>query len=381
MKKIFFSIFVCIIFSVSVSSQETSYNTSIQNVDFYYNGSKIIITFDLINEHPQMLFDIMAHPKFSNGNDIFSEQQKNDEDSLFSTFGGSLMQLKGGKHRIEWDFRQDSIEINDDIYIQLIGVASTATNLTRGSLMHIENKSPVKYLNTFGKFDAPALRFMDKSIRFVDKNKNDSIDAGEECRLEFVIENYGEGTAQNVTVNLSETSENGMMFNHQQILGNVEAGNSLLVRFKLLAPPDIANKNAGFRISAEDATGFMMRPVEITLPVKGKPALDIEIAQYSLIATGGGSPQKGMPLTMELTVKNVGKERANKVLLQIQMPNKVLPIGLDTYELGDFLAGESKTVKFEFEVNKQYNLKSVLLTAVFYNEVNKISTIELKIDE
>lgn len=484
MKKTITYLTLFLLFFSGIKAQENTYHTSIQNVNFSYNGSEILITFELINQHPKIAFDIIPQPKYANGNNILTAdagfRTTNPRVSYPGSYTGNLHNLGSGKYRIVWDFRQDGVEINDDIYIRLIGrpypkiginnpivnpeigfpgdfqdkmkneknektkdiitdvigygltglsvyhsikadtknddnedkrrqqskrnqhLAQTYGTLAQATfnykkqnenliqqqddnpvrLFVIDANSNVKYINTNGTFAAPALRYMEKTISFKDVNNNNSIDATEQCRIEFVVENYGEGAASNVNVSLSEVSDiEGLSFENHQTLGNLEAGNSLLVRFQIKAAEEINDGNAVFNIEVEDENGFMMQPLELIVPVNSKPLSSMIVADYKFSSSSGAKPQKGVPLLLELAVQNNGVSESGDVLMQLQLPDNVFPIGLDTYELGNLEAGESKIISYEFLANKQYENNTIPVTIAFYGKSTSVTTLDLELDK
>lgn len=90
------------------------------------------------------------------------------------------------------------------------------------------------------------------NIRFVDENRNQTIDAGEKAKIMFEIHNSGDRTLYNITPVVTCSDEKRISVSPTAIIANLEAGKAVTYTANLLATQKLKDGEVAFNIAFQD---------------------------------------------------------------------------------------------------------------------------------
>ncbi len=109
-------IFIAILGFFTVMSNQTiaQSNARVENVDFFLEGDKLIITYDIIKTKTGETFDVSVKISTIKGTPIKAYALSGDVGS--GVYGGSFK-------RISWDLAKDNVLIDDEIFVEVVAAA------------------------------------------------------------------------------------------------------------------------------------------------------------------------------------------------------------------------------------------------------------------
>ena len=118
------------------------------------------------------------------------------------------------------------------ITLTLLSLASTAL-LAQSSK---EATSSSGYISITKDPPKPAnIKIVDGSVKFVDQNQNNAIDANEECSIEFKIQNTGIGEGMTMKLVTDKIYGNDLKFDNSISIGNLTPGSSKSLKLTIKA--------------------------------------------------------------------------------------------------------------------------------------------------
>jgi len=103
------------VFCLAFTAKSQS-NATIENVDFYSDGTNLIITYDIMNSFPGEIFDIWLKISTSQGMEI----------KAYNLTGDIGNNVNGGPGKtIVWDYSADNINLDDEIEVEVYAKVRT----------------------------------------------------------------------------------------------------------------------------------------------------------------------------------------------------------------------------------------------------------------
>lgn len=197
-----------------------------------------------------------------------------------------------------------------------------------------------------------------KEEQFIDQNKNKIINANEDCRISFKVENIGEGTAQAVQVRASLKTENtpGITFDEKIDLGDIEGETEREVTIPIQGKLNTADGYAEFLIEVMEARGFDAFPLEFKIETRRFAEPDVLVADAVFSTEDGGTIKLNYPINLKVLVQNVGSGEARDVSVKFNLPspNCVFLGENNQYDFEYLNIGETKELDFLFTATRRY---------------------------
>jgi hypothetical protein len=194
--------------------------------------------------------------------------------------------------------------------------------------------------------------------KFVDENKNNFINANEECSISFKVQNIGKGLAQDVNVKASvkSGSVSGVTFNETISLGNIPGDSSRSVTIPIHGKLNTEDGMAEFLIQVMEARGFDAFPLEFKIETRKFAEPKIVIADAVFSTEDGGLIKLNYPINLKVLVQNVGAGEAKGVRVNFDLPgaNCVFLGDQNQYDLNFMKRGESRELDFLFTATRRY---------------------------
>lgn len=211
------------------------------------------------------------------------------------------------------------------------------------------NRRIAEIEKTLEELAAPCDLFV--TSRFQDGNTvqaNNSLDPEENGVLLVTVKNSGKGAA--FKTNLQISSDNSRIEYDKWVeLGDIKPGETIETRINLRAATNVGDGRAKFTLAFKEKRGKYDVSETAYVPTAKQelPQLGI-IVDKELDDSDGLSPNGmldgGENAYMNLTIKNLGKGRADKTRLEIASDNRSIEFDKNV-DIGDFKPGEEKQVR------------------------------------
>ena len=111
-----------------------------------------------------------------------------------------------------------------------------------------------------------------EKIRLIDENRNNLVDAGENCYLEIVLNNTGNGVAKNINLDaiLSSVSVKGFSWAKSVYVGNLIDGQQKKVKLELYPKISLRDGTIRLKLEALEANAYNSKPKQFSLILKSK---------------------------------------------------------------------------------------------------------------
>lgn len=204
-------------------------------------------------------------------------------------------------------------------------------------------------------------------VSFSEPSGNNRLDGDETGKLLVTVTNAGPGPAYGMRLEARlKTSVKGLSLPGGFSIGELKAGKSVSTEIPLAAGSEIASQKIAVEVLVREGNGFDSEPILVELETRAFKAPRLEIA--GVILRGGKVVRAGDTSPVAVTVRNSGTGAARNVAVSMMLGSPDLFMSGDpTYAIGTLEPGESKTVDFEFFVNKRFK-GSALPVTVALNE-------------
>jgi len=210
--------------------------------------------------------------------------------------------------------------------------------------------------------------------KLVEPSGNNLIDGNENSFIEVVIENSGNGSAKDVRINMTGSTEAGVKYDKAQKITGVASGQSQTVKMNIESDRNIKNGSIEFNINVTEWKGFNPTPIKLTVNTQEfkKPNLVyIESGIKELMGNSNNIIENNEIIEVSALIQNKGQgvSEVTQVLFAINDANIITttPKKLNQ-KIGVINPGESKTITFAFTVNNEYNGSNSLPIDVVLSE-------------
>jgi len=224
--------------------------------------------------------------------------------------------------------------------------------------------------------------------KFVDENKNNVINANEECSISFKVQNIGKGVAQDVQVKASvkSGSVSGVTFNETISLGSIPGDSSRSVTIPIHGKLNTDDGMAEFLIQVMEARGFDAFPLEFKIETRKFAEPKIVIADAVFSTEDGGLIKLNYPINLKVLIQNVGAGEAKGVRVNFDLPspNCVFLGDQNQFDLNFMKRGESRELDFLFTATRRYTGTTIPVSVQIietYGRYGLDSTIKVSLDE
>ncbi len=229
--------------------------------------------------------------------------------------------------------------------------------LVSGVYAQSEAVSPVYSFSIKKKIEPPILEIVPGSLRFVDQDGDQAIDANEACAIEFTLRNSGKGEGLNLNARLTATgSTTALSYSSSTALENVPVSATRSCRIPVTAGMNTVDGEVEFKLEVEEPNGFNTDVISLAMTTRKFAAPKVEVVDYTVYATDG-SPNLVLkrPFTVQLLVQNTGQGSASGVSYTLNHPeNAFITSGEEAGAFGTLSPGETRSLEFEMILNAKY---------------------------
>ncbi len=220
-----------------------------------------------------------------------------------------------------------------------------------------EGVSPVYSFSIKKKIEPPFLEIAPGSLRFVDQDGDQAIDANEACAITFSLRNTGQGDGLNLSALLIGTgSTAGVSFAAETPLEKVAVNGTLACRIPVTAGMGTVDGQVEFRLEVEEPNGFNTDIITLDIATRKFAAPQVGVVDHTIYATDGSANLAlKRPFTLQLLVQNTGQGPATGVTYNLNHPEGAFITGGDEVgTLGTLAPGETRSLEFDMILNAKY---------------------------
>ena len=240
-----------------------------------------------------------------------------------------------------------------------------------------EGVSPVYSFSIKKKVEPAILEIVPGSLRFVDEDGDQAIDANEACAIEFNLRNAGKGDGLNLNAKLTATgSATALSYPSSTSLENVPVSATRSCRIPVTAGMNTVDGEVEFRLEVEEPNGFNTDVISLAMTTRKFTAPQVEVVDYTVYATDG-SPNLVLkrPFTIQLLVQNTGQGSASGVTYTLKHPeNAFITSGEESGSFGILAPGETRSLEFEMILNAKYTASDLPLQLALGESFGKFDT-------
>lgn len=237
--------------------------------------------------------------------------------------------------------------------------------LTIGCYAQSEAVSSVYSFSIKKKIEPPILELVPGSLRFIDSDGNNAINANEACAIAFDMKNTGTGDALNLKAKLkAEGSKAGITFSSEQTLSNIPKGKTESYRLDITSGMGTQDGSVDFTIEVAEPNGFNSDVMKLEVATKKFAAPLVHIVDHTIFSNDGSTNLSlRKTFALQLLLQNTGQGRANDIRYNLEVPENVFVTKGDEYAaLGALEAGETRSLEFEMIMNTRFTGTELKIT-------------------
>lgn len=248
------------------------------------------------------------------------------------------------------------------------------------------NVDDIIFAAPFDPSRPPILEIIPNSILFTDANKNNAIDANENCCIKFKIHNNGKGNAINCFAKIIPNETTKEIKYADINIPLIKPQETIDVSMPLTSTTKVSDGIANLRLKVEEPHGFGTETASISINTKKFVAPLLQIVDSKVSPSEGTTLKKMSPFYLQVLLQNTKKGSADNVKVKIGLPTNVLLMESQKEE-EDFAyisGGETKSINYPLIINNNYASNDVPITLYVkekYGEYAENKTINLHINQ
>lgn len=248
------------------------------------------------------------------------------------------------------------------------------------------NVDDIIFADPFDPSRPPILEIIPNSILFTDANKNNAIDANENCCIKFKIHNNGKGNAINCFAKIIPNETTKEIKYADINIPLIKPQETIDVSMPLTSTTKVSDGIANLRLKVEEPHGFGTETASISINTKKFVAPLLQIVDSKVSPSEGTTLKKMSPFYLQVLLQNTKKGSADNVKVKIGLPTNVLLMESQKEE-EDFAyisGGETKSINYPLIINNNYASNDVPITLYVkekYGEYAENKTINFHINQ
>lgn len=247
------------------------------------------------------------------------------------------------------------------------------------------NVDDIVFADPFDPSRPPILEIIPNSILFTDANKNNAIDANENCCIKFKIHNNGKGNAINCFAKIIPNETTKEIKYADINIPLIKPQETIDVSMPLTSTTKVSDGIANLRLKVEEPHGFGTETASISINTKKFVAPLLQIVDSKVSPSEGTTLKKMSPFYLQVLLQNTKKGSADNVKVKIGLPTNVLLMESQKEEDFAYISGgETKSINYPLIINNNYASNDVPITLYVkekYGEYAENKTINLHINQ
>ena len=201
----------------------------------------------------------------------------------------------------------------------------------------------------------PMLNVVPGSVRFIDADNNDVVDANEHCSIRFTIINSGRGDGYGCVARVQATGTTQGIRIQDVPLPKLLKGEKHTIEIPIDANTDTQTGEITLDIYVDEPNGFSTEHITSTIGTHKLKTPFVNVASYKVVGAASGTLERRKPFNLQVIVQNTDQGEAQNVKVGIVIPDNVNRIGGESeyVTIASLKAGESRLLEYELIANQE----------------------------
>ncbi len=277
--------------------------------------------------------------------------------------------------------------IKDERGMVVLDVASATTFSSKGSSP--SEKKPTSTQSSQPQIKIPStppnLVIVENSLEFIDRTRNNQIDANEDCKIRFKVHNIGKGRAQNCSVKINmEGATTGILIKNLS-LNSIDAGEISEINIPINSNIHTKTGIVTFTIEVQESNGFGTDPFQMSVNTRAYEQPYLQIVDYAVTGNSSATLTKKQPFNLQLMLQNTKYGKAENIEINLQLPKNVFLLdGNENISFYSLEGGKAKSIDYQLVVNNNYNNSNIPILVKISEKYGKFAenkTINLHLNQ
>ena len=201
----------------------------------------------------------------------------------------------------------------------------------------------------------PVLSVVPGSVKFMDADNNNVVDANEACKILFTIVNSGRGDGYGCVARVNATGTTQGIQVKDVTLPVLPKGQKYMVEVPITANQHTMTGEMALDIYVDEPNGFGTEHITSTIGTHKLKTPYINVVSYKISGSASGTLERRKPFSLQVIVQNTDQGTAENIKVGITIPDNVNRIGgeMDNVTIASLQAGESRTLEYELIANQE----------------------------
>ena len=201
----------------------------------------------------------------------------------------------------------------------------------------------------------PVLSVVPGSVKFIDADNNNVVDANEACKIQFAIINSGRGDGYGCVARVSATGMTQGIQIKDVTLPVLSKGQKYMIEVPIIANQYTVTGEIALDIYVDEPNGFGTEHITSTIGTHKLKTPFVNVVSYKISGSASGTLERRKPFSLQVIVQNTDQGTAENIKVGITIPDNVNRIGgeLDNVTIASLQAGESRTLEYELIANQE----------------------------
>ena len=201
----------------------------------------------------------------------------------------------------------------------------------------------------------PVLSVEPGSVKFIDAENNNVVDANEACKIQFTIVNSGRGDGYGCVARVSAKGATQGIQVKDVHLPVLPKGQKYVVEVPIKANQYTVTGEMALDIYVDEPNGFGTEHITSTIGTHKLKTPFVNVVSYKVLGSASGTLERRKPFNLQVIVQNTDQGEAQNVKVGITIPDNVNRIGGETeyVTIASLKAGESRLLEYELIANQE----------------------------
>ena len=201
----------------------------------------------------------------------------------------------------------------------------------------------------------PMLNVVPGSVKFIDTDNNNVVDANEHCSIRFTIINSGRGDGYGCVARVQATGTTQGIHIQDVPLPKLLRGEKHTIEIPIDANTDTQTGEITLDIYVDEPNGFSTEHITSTIGTHKLKTPFVNVASYKVVGAASGTLERRKPFNLQVIVQNTDQGEAQNVKVGIVIPDNVNRIGGESeyVTIASLKAGESRLLEYELIANQE----------------------------
>lgn len=201
----------------------------------------------------------------------------------------------------------------------------------------------------------PVLSVVPGSVKFIDADNNNVVDANEACKMQFTIVNSGRGDGYGCVARVSAIGTTQGIQIKDVTLPVLHNGKKYTVEIPITSNQYTVTGEMALDIYVDEPNGFGTEHITSTIGTHKLKTPFVNIVSYKVHGAASGTLERRRPFTLQVIVQNTDQGTAENIKIGMKLPANVMRTGgdLDNVTIASLQAGESRTFEYELIANQE----------------------------